>query len=37
MQVCSQQNGVISTMRGHKLQSGVNWPGALKQKDIKQG
>jgi len=24
-------------MRGHKFRSGVNWEGALEQKDIKQG
>jgi hypothetical protein len=28
--------GVEPKMRGHKLRSGVNWHGALKQKGVQQ-
>jgi hypothetical protein len=36
VQVCSQPKGVEQKKREHKLSSGVNWHGALKQKGVKQ-
>jgi hypothetical protein len=35
--VRGQPVGVKSKMREHKLISGTNWQGALKQKGVKQG
>lgn len=32
----SQPKGIKPKMREHKLRTGVNWKGALKQKGIKQ-
>jgi hypothetical protein len=32
----NQPKGIQLKMRGHKLRSGVNWHGVLKQKGLKQ-